>query len=142
MKRVLQFSDWLTTEVLEGVTHQQYVFTIPKIIRPYFKYDRGLLGKLCLCAWETIKEFFGACLPEGAVPGAVISIQTWGIWAPISIHTSMVTKGGFDAYGIFHPLELPSFNYPFWVIFNYSLQCAKSCFENVYPKFSLSEYDI
>jgi hypothetical protein len=28
MKRVLQFSDWLTTEVLEGVIHQQYVLTI------------------------------------------------------------------------------------------------------------------
>jgi len=40
MKRVLQFSEWLIEEVLESVTHQQYVFTIPKIIRPYFKYDR------------------------------------------------------------------------------------------------------
>ena len=28
MKRVLQFSDWLTTEVLEDVIHQQYVLTI------------------------------------------------------------------------------------------------------------------
>jgi len=26
MKRVLQFSEWLTTEVYEGVTHHQYVF--------------------------------------------------------------------------------------------------------------------
>jgi len=39
MKRVLQFSEWLTNEVLENVIHQQYVFTMPKIIRPYFKYD-------------------------------------------------------------------------------------------------------
>jgi hypothetical protein len=78
MKRVLSFSEWLNSEVLEGVPHQQYVLTIPKIIRLYFKYDRKLLGKLCLCAWETIKEFFRECLPEGAVPGAVISIQTWG----------------------------------------------------------------
>ena len=78
MKRVLSFSEWLTSEVLEGAPHQQYVLTIPKIIRLYFKYDRKLLGKLCLCAWETIKEFFEECLPEGAVPAAVISIQTWG----------------------------------------------------------------
>ena len=78
MKRVLSFSEWLTSEVLEAVFHQQYVFTFPKIIRPYFKYDRKLLGKLCLYAWETIKEIFRECLPDGAVPGAVISIQTWG----------------------------------------------------------------
>ena len=106
MKRVLRFSEWLTNEVLEGVTHQQYVFTMPKIIRPYFKYDRGLLGKLCLCAWETIKEFFGVCLPKGTVPGAVISIQTWGnMGANFHPHLhGLVTKGAFDALDVFYPL--------------------------------------
>jgi hypothetical protein len=106
MKRALQFSDWLTTEVLEAVTHQQYVLTIPKIIRPYFKYDRSLLGKLCLCAWDTIKEFFAACLPKGTVPGAVISIQTWGnMGANFHPHLhGLVPKGAFDAHGLFHPL--------------------------------------
>ncbi len=87
MKRVLTFSEWLTENILEEVTQQQYVFTIPKIIRPYFKFDQKLLGKLCLCAWETIK-FFGVCLTDGACPGAVISIQTWGNTAT-SIPTSM-----------------------------------------------------
>ena len=106
MKRVLQFSEWLRNEVLEEVTHQQYVFTIPKIIRPYFKYDRRLLGKLCLCAWDTIKEFFGACLPKGTVPGAVISIQTWGnMGANFHPHLhGLVSKGAFDAHGVFYPL--------------------------------------
>jgi len=106
MKRALQFSDWLTTEVLEKVTHQQYVLTIPKIIRPYFKYDRRLLGKLCLCAWETIKEFFAACLPKGTVPGAVIAIQTWGNrGANFHPHLhGLVSKGAFDAHGVFYPL--------------------------------------
>jgi hypothetical protein len=106
MKRALQFFDWLPTEVLEGVAHQQYVFTIRKIILPYFKTKRGLLGNLCLCAWETIKEFFAACLPKGTVPGAVISIQTRGnMGANFHPHLhALVTKGGFDAYGVFHPL--------------------------------------
>jgi hypothetical protein len=60
MKRVLSFSEWLTSEVLEAVPHQQYVlFTIPKIIRPYFKYDR----KLCICAWKPLKNYLkGASL--------------------------------------------------------------------------------
>ena len=105
MKRVLSFSEWLTSEVLEAVPHQQYVLTIPKIIRLYFKYDRKLLGKLCLCAWETIKEFFRECLPEGAVPGAVISIQTWGDKANHHSHLhGLVSKGGFTEEGTFHPL--------------------------------------
>lgn len=105
MKRVLSFSEWLTKEILEEVTHQQYVFTIPKIIRPYFKYDRKLLGKLCLCTWGTIKEFFGKCLPKGTIPGAVVSIQTWGDMANFHPHLhGLVTKGSFDNYGIFYPL--------------------------------------
>lgn len=105
MKRVLSFSDWLTQEILEGVTHQQYVFTIPKIIRPYFKYDRKLLGKLCLCAWDTIKEFFAVCLHKETIPGAVISIQTWGDMANFHPHLhGLITKGGFDNYGVFYPL--------------------------------------
>ena len=105
MKRVLQFSEWLTQEILEHVIHQQYVFTIPKIIRPYFKYDRKLLRKICLRAWQTIKDFFGECLPEGTVQGAVISIQTWGDMAA-NFHPhlhGLVTKGGFDEMG-----DLPS----------------------------------
>jgi len=65
-----------------------------------------LLGRICLCAWQTIKEFFGECLPEGTVPGAVISIQTWGDMAA-NFHPhlhGLVTKGGFDERGTFHPL--------------------------------------
>jgi hypothetical protein len=75
-------------------------------LRPYSKYDRKLLWRLCLCAWDTITEFFGACPPTGAVPGAVISIQTWGDRAA-NFHPhlhGLVTKGGFDGRGAFHPL--------------------------------------
>ena len=71
-----------------------------------FKYHRTLLGKLCLCAWETIKEFFAACLPEVTVPDAVISIQTWGnMGAKFHPHLhDLVSKGAFDAHGVFYPL--------------------------------------
>ena len=87
------------------ISHQK-PSSSPKIIRPYFKYNRKLLGKLCLCAWVTIKEFFGACLPEGTVPGAVISIQTWvNMGANFHPHLhGLVSKGAFDAHGIFYPL--------------------------------------
>jgi hypothetical protein len=139
MKRALQFSEWLINEVLEGVTYQQYMFTMPKIIRPYFKYDRSLLGKLCLCALETIKEFFAACLPKDTVPGAIISIQTWGNrGANFHLHLhGLVSKGAFDAHGVFYPLPwidtqrvrlqwsiqkrypkpIPNMNPPIWAIY-------------------------
>ena len=46
-KRVLLFAEWLDMHILEQVSHAQYVFTIPKLLRPIFKYHRRELGLLC-----------------------------------------------------------------------------------------------
>jgi hypothetical protein len=32
----------------------EWVFTIPKRLRVYFRYDRKLLGKLCRAAFDTV----------------------------------------------------------------------------------------
>ena len=37
-KRSVVFSEWVCDEVLEPVTHKHYVFSIPKILRIYFRY--------------------------------------------------------------------------------------------------------
>jgi len=73
------FGELITEEILYPVPHRQYGFTIPKMRRPYFRFDRKPLGKLSKCAYRSLKEFFRTTLNrrEG-VPGAVISIQTFG----------------------------------------------------------------
>ncbi|HHJ10907.1 MAG TPA: transposase, partial [Bacteroidetes bacterium] len=78
-KRVVEFGEWLCEEVLKDVPHRHFVFSIPKILRRYFLYDRNLLSDLTRSTWETLKEFFQEALPEeDAVPGAVIAIHTFG----------------------------------------------------------------
>jgi endogenous inhibitor of DNA gyrase (YacG/DUF329 family) len=78
-KRVVEFGEWLCEEVLKAIPHRHFVFSIPKILRRYFLYDRKLLSELSRCAWKTLKEFFQEVVPEeGAVPGAVIAIHTFG----------------------------------------------------------------
>ena len=37
-KRVLAWGDWVEQFVLRPVAHRQYVFTVPKLIRPFFAY--------------------------------------------------------------------------------------------------------
>ena len=77
-KRVVEFGEWLCEEVLKTIPHRHFVFSIPKILRRYFLYDRKLLSDLSRCGWESLKEFFKETVPEnGAVPGAVIAIQTF-----------------------------------------------------------------
>jgi hypothetical protein len=105
-KRVLQFAEWVTQNVLEPVPHSQYVFTIPKMLRVYFKYDRKLLGALSHCAWETLRQYFQAALPDGQMrPGSIVSIQTYGRTANYHPHLHVLCSDGcFDPESTFHAL--------------------------------------
>ena len=107
-KRVVEFGEWLCEEVLKDVPHRHFVFSIPKILRRYFLYDRKLLSDLTRCAWETLKEFFQEAVPEeGGVPGAVIAIHTFidflG-WHP-HLHV-LFTDGCFYGNGMFRVAPL------------------------------------
>ncbi|HZX47584.1 MAG TPA: transposase zinc-binding domain-containing protein [Nitrospirota bacterium] len=66
-KRSVVFAEWVCDEVLEPLTHRHYVFSIPKILRTYFRYNRKLLGRLSRCAYETVKEMMQAVMedPQG-----------------------------------------------------------------------------
>ena len=52
-KRVVEFGEWLCQEVIKAVAHRHVVFSIPKILRRYFLYDRKLLSELSRYAWQT-----------------------------------------------------------------------------------------
>jgi len=43
--------------VLKKGSHRHFIFSIPKILRRYFLYDRKLLHDLSRCAWESLKVF-------------------------------------------------------------------------------------
>ena len=61
------------------VAHRQFVFTIPRRLRIYFRYDRSLLGSLCQAAWRTVGTVYQVVSerPDG-VPGMIGAIQTFG----------------------------------------------------------------
>ncbi|MDH3929437.1 MAG: hypothetical protein OEV22_15995 [Deltaproteobacteria bacterium] len=69
-KRLVEFGEWLCKEVTKAVPHRHFVFTITKILRRYFIYDRKLLSDLSRCAWETLKVYLKTCVPvRDGVPG-------------------------------------------------------------------------
>ena len=102
-KRVVEFGEWLCQEVLKAVPHRHFVFSIPKILRRYFLYDRKLLSDLSRCGWESLKEFFKETVPENAaVPGAVIAIQTFGDFLRFNPHLHVLCSDGcFSGEGMF-----------------------------------------
>jgi len=77
-KRAVEFGEWLCGHVLKAVPHRHLVFSIPKLLRRFFLRDRKLLADLSVCAWETLKTFLQAAVPEpGCCPGGIVATQTF-----------------------------------------------------------------
>ena len=65
--------------ICQAVPHRQLVFTIPKRLRLYFRYDRRLLGALARAAWDSVVEVYRDVLQrEDVLPGPIAGIQTFG----------------------------------------------------------------
>jgi len=105
-KRALMLAQRLSGDSLAPVPHRQWVFTLPKRLRIYFRYDRRLLGKLCRAAYETVNGAMAFQAGDGmVVPGMVAAIQTFGDlvnWHP-HIHVRIIIQS---------PEELPDSNPP------------------------------
>jgi hypothetical protein len=101
---VVEFGEWLCEEVIKAVPHRYLIFSLPKMLRRYFLYDRKLLADLSRCVWETLKVFIKEVdtVVEGAVPGAVIAIQSFGDFLGYNPHAHiLLTDGCFHDNGMF-----------------------------------------
>ena len=78
-KRAAIFSELLQHQILADMPHAQWVFSIPKMLRPYFLYLRELLGDLARLAYETVREMMATAIEEpDARPGMIAVIQMFG----------------------------------------------------------------
>ena len=104
----MEFGEWLCEEVLKAVPHRHFVFSISKILRRYFFYDRKLLTHLSRCGWDSLKAFFKEVVSEqGAVTGAIIAIQTFGDFLGFNPHLHILCSDGcFYGEGMFRVAPL------------------------------------
>jgi len=56
-KRREEWGEWIREELLLDVPHRQVVFTVPKILRLFFRFRRKLLNSLCLSAVQALVKF-------------------------------------------------------------------------------------
>jgi len=102
-KRLEEWGEWMRETLLLDVPHRQVVFTIPRMLRIFFKYNRRLLGELCRCALRSLTHYFEVTAGSELMPGVIAAIQTFG--ARINFHPHLhflVTEGGVDEAGVFH----------------------------------------
>ena len=102
-KRIEEWGEWMREELILDTPHRQVVFTIPKMLRIFFKYDRSLLSGLCLCGKEAILKYLKAAAGRELTPGIIAVIQSFG--SRINLHQHLhflVSEGGSDREGRFH----------------------------------------
>jgi len=106
-KRSLTLAYHLNEDVLEEVSHRQYVFTIPKRFRIFFKYDRKLLGKLARVSWETVREVFVEEIDyEDVYPAMIGGIHTFGDLTNFHPHIhALIPDGVFLKSGKFISID-------------------------------------
>ena len=105
-KKVQLFGALLTEAILFPVPHRHVTFTIPKMLRPYFRYDRDLLKDLCRIAHECLLDYLRTTLhlPDG-LPGIVMAIHTFGEYLDFHPHLhALIADGLFMRSGMFHVL--------------------------------------
>ncbi len=90
-------------ELLLDVPHRQVVFTIPKMLRLFFRFKRKLLNDLCLCAVRALVKFLHTVSTQELMPGVVAVIQTFGDRLNFHPHIHvLITEGGTAPIGAFH----------------------------------------
>jgi hypothetical protein len=97
--------------VVADIGHAQWVFTVPKLLRPYFMHHRELLGPLCAAAWQTVRELMAVAAGEEKDfrPGMVAVVQTFGDQLNLHPHVyALVTRDGWTASGEWVPVPYVS----------------------------------
>jgi hypothetical protein len=106
-KRTLLYAEYLAEDLLLELPHRQFVFTIPKILRPFFKTDKRLFGAVSRLIYTLLSDFFSLAAGQKLLCACVVSYQSFGEFARFHPHWHvLVLEGGFTRYDRFVYLPL------------------------------------
>lgn len=106
-KRTLLFSQYMNERLLLGLPHRQFVFTVPRILRPYFRHNRWLFSEVSRLIFATVEHFYAKAATRPVKTGMVLAYQTAGEFLRFNPHWhSIVLEGGFDEAGRFVHIPL------------------------------------
>ena len=77
-KRTLLFAEHLANEVLLDLPDRQFVFTMPKALRPFFRHDRRLFAEVSRLIYTIISEFYAFAAGKSLLSGVIAAHQTFG----------------------------------------------------------------
>ncbi len=94
-RKATLWAEWLVEEILAEVTHRQWVFSVPKRIRPFFRHDPTLLGQLSRLSAKVLTDFFSEAIgPTDMKPGIVSVLQTFNSDLTYNPHPHLIATDG------------------------------------------------
>ena len=106
-KRTLLYAEYLAENLLLDLPHRQFVFTIPKILRPWFKTNKRFFGEVSRLIFSLLSEFFSLAAGQKLQCAMVVSYQSFGEFAKFHPHWHvLVLEGGFSEHDRFVYLPL------------------------------------
>jgi hypothetical protein len=58
--------------------HRQFVFTLPELLRVYFKYDRNLFQDVSRIIFSITQDFYNESAPAALKTASVVSYRSFG----------------------------------------------------------------
>jgi hypothetical protein len=96
------FAEYLSEKLLLRLPHRMLTFTIPKMLRVFFRHDRKLFAELSILIFELVQEFFSEAAGTAIENGAILAYQTFGEFLRCNPHVhAIILEGGFDSAGRF-----------------------------------------
>jgi hypothetical protein len=106
-KRTLLLGEYMNERLMLLLPHRQVVFTFPKVLRVFFRYDRRLYGELCKLVYPMMQRFYTQAASRPLQGAAVIAYASAGDFVRWNPHLhALFLEGGFDDEG--HFVHVPS----------------------------------
>lgn len=101
-KRLLLFSERMNQETLLKLPHRQFVFTVPKALRPFFRHDKKLFAEVSRLIALILTKYYSSASGKELDTGVVSAFQTYGDMLRFNPHWHcIVLEGGIDEQGRF-----------------------------------------
>ena len=92
----------MSENLLLRLPHRVLTFTVPKLLPPYFRYDRTLFAELMQLIHRMIVDFQSAAAGKPITGGSVLAYQSSGEFLRFHSHVhGIVLEDGFDEQGRF-----------------------------------------
>jgi hypothetical protein len=97
----------MNEQLLLRLPHRQFVFTIPKVLRVFFRHDRRLHGEISRLLYGLVRDFVTAAAGKRIRTAAVLVFQSSGEFLRWNPHWhGLFLEGGFDRQGRFVHLPI------------------------------------